>query len=128
MTWLCPYCGCENQNDDRIGMQEPKCRDCKNERITAEKLEIIKDKEEGDLKTDLKEIVDRMQSIREDIEYHATELAAAKGHWDDHNHDKKELIAAIKRWQNIKIVTEPVKKEEKVKKDKQQKTIGVFLK
>jgi hypothetical protein len=55
IMWLCPYCGCENPNDDRIGMQEPKCRDCKNERITAEKLEIIKDKEVGDLKTDLTE-------------------------------------------------------------------------
>jgi hypothetical protein len=109
-------------------MQEPKCRDCKNERITAEKLEIIKDKEEGDLRTDLKEIIDRMERIREEIDYHATELSAAKQHWEDHNHDKKELIAAIKRWQNIKIVTEPVKKEEKIKKDKHQKSIGAFIK
>ena len=126
--WLCPYCGCENQNDDRIGMQEPKCRVCKADRISAEDLILKKEKEIADFKTDLKEVVDRMQSIRENIDYHTTELSAAKERWEEHNRDKKYLIDEIKKWQQIKVIREPISKEIKIKNDKHQKTVVEFLK
>jgi len=41
MPWTCEYCGRENQNDDRVGMQEPACLRCGHRR--GERAAAVKD-------------------------------------------------------------------------------------
>lgn len=40
MAWICPYCGKENQCDDRIGMKEPRCVRCGKEKTDLEAVQL----------------------------------------------------------------------------------------
>ncbi len=34
--WVCPWCGCMNYQDERVGRKEPSCVRCRKERKTLE--------------------------------------------------------------------------------------------
>lgn len=63
--WVCPHCGHENENTERIALKE-LCRRCCNERITAKRLEqqIIEELEilDGE-KVDIIEKLDNIDDV-----------------------------------------------------------------
>lgn len=89
MAWICPYCGKENQCDDRIGRHEPRCVRCGKEKTTLEavqlkararKAEATKametlrkqiafiDEQIGDLEEEIVELSSRRDSVMEELQ------------------------------------------------------------
>ena len=74
MTWICPYCGTENENEERVAMNEPKCLLCRSERIDPDVLEKARLRELKSLKVilsgekiELQEIRDRRASVEDTL-------------------------------------------------------------
>jgi len=113
MPWICPYCGTENEQDGRVGRQEPPCRSCKNPRATPEELARIREAKISSIKKDLEELNEVAGKLRDSIEFHASIIAE---HQQDLNDARKELgelredaaplKEALKRWEDQEVFYE----------------------
>jgi chromosome segregation ATPase len=130
MSWICPYCGTENYRDERVGRQEPRCRQCKVERITPEELEKLKEKTMGKLEGDRKQLRDQVDEIRASIEFHQSiidehtgPLAELKNDLEELRDEVKPIIEALKKWENQPVFFEEKDRALKAEQDKYQMTL-----
>jgi|GEM_PF-1660148 predicted nucleic acid-binding Zn-ribbon protein len=113
MTWICPYCGVENEQDDRIGRCEPACRICDRERLTPEGLESRKEKKVADLEHDLDALNEEAARLRDSIEFHASIIAEHEGPLEELRNELEELRAeaapirtALDEWKDQQVFYE----------------------
>jgi hypothetical protein len=93
--WICPHCGHENEDTERIALKE-SCRRCKEERITPECLEeYISDKLDT-LDSDKGDVVYKLSLYDDMINYKMGELSDLKSkrkeHEDEYHRIEKEQI------------------------------------
>lgn len=127
MSWICPWCGTENYQDDRIGRQEPKCRNCKNERMTAEELEKYRDNKTGSIKRDLDKLSDMISGLKETIEFHQSIIEEHTGPLTDAQQElaemrdeAKPLREELKKLEDLTIFYEERNRELKAVQDPHQ--------
>jgi len=121
MTWVCPYCGQENWNEDRIAFQEPCCHRCRQERTTPEGLRKKLDEEVKEIKEDLHHIRST-EMIREEISSLENDLAELKCELADILEERKPYIERLKEIKNMKIYTEA---ERTIPKDQRKLDLGM---
>ncbi len=127
MSWICPYCGTENYQDDRVGRQEPRCRQCNEDRISPEDLEKRKKKETATLERDCERINEEAARIRESMEFHQSIIEEHTGPLADLKQDLEELRdemrpirEALKKGENLTIFHEVKDRALKAEQDKYQ--------
>jgi SMC interacting uncharacterized protein involved in chromosome segregation len=121
MTWICPYCGQENWNEDRIAFKEPPCTRCKKERITPEQLRENLNKERKELLKDLKLCRPDVSMLREEIEDLETDLAEAKCRLMETLEERKPYVQRIKEIDSMVIHTQA---ERVIPKDQRKLDLG----
>ncbi len=127
MSWICPYCGTENYQDERVGRQEPRCRQCKEERISPEDLESRKETEAGRLERELDRARDTIKDIKGSIEFHQSIVEEHIGPLADLRQELEELRdeirpirEAMKKWENLIIFYEEKDRALKAEQDRCQ--------
>jgi chromosome segregation ATPase len=124
--WICPYCGEENYQNDRIGLEEPKCRACKHERRTAKEVEKEIDKEITNLKIEMKDLRLRMEpheemiaSLVDELAEERSSLRELKDEWKENKREVDRLEARIVYTRHDKILS--------AMKNKYQKLLSDFI-
>jgi len=93
MSWKCPYCGKENQCDDRIGMQEPKCVRCGTKRTDLEAVQRELTKEKNEAAAAIAALKKQIEHIDEQIASLNDEVSALAG-------QREEVMAEYQEWVN----------------------------
>ena len=109
MTWICPWCGTENELEEKIGRNEPKCRKCKEERISAEQLEDMKAKCVRNLQEEKSGIFDRICAKRSDVDSLKSEIASKQIEINDLSRDYDRLEWEIRTWTSQPTYTSAVR-------------------
>lgn len=122
MTWVCPYCGFENWNEDRIAFKEPGCARCKKARITPEKLRKQLEEEAKEIRKDLKVVHPDIYMLREEIEDLETDLAEAKCRLMEVIEERKPYLVRLKEIEKTAIYTSA---EKVIHKDQRKLDFGV---
>jgi len=130
MTWICPYCGTENYQDDRVGRQEPRCRQCSEDRISPEDLERRKETEAARLEKEIEQANEHAAGIKDSIEFHQSIIAEHTGPLADLKQELEELRdeirpvrESLKKWENQIIFYEEKDRALKAEQDKYQTTL-----
>lgn len=103
--WICPFCGEENYQNDRVGMDEPKCRACKKERKTAVQVEKEIDSEITDIKIEMKDLRLRMEPHLEMISSLEEVLADEKSDLKELKNEFKDCKHELARLRSITVYT-----------------------
>ena len=122
MTWVCPYCGYENQRDPLNSRDTPKCTGCGEDYITPDELEKQIQPQIKATEEDLKEARHQMQEASD----HCSALQDELSNWEqkrkvalnDIENEKMELT----RLKTFKIFRE-VNREARARLDIHQKTL-----
>lgn len=95
MPWTCEYCGWENLQDDRVGMQEPSCPRCHLRRGSLE-ANIVDLLEEIDgLQEDDRVCVDQIRHYKSVIEDLWTELHGYEDRHDTAVREHRDNLTAL---------------------------------
>lgn len=92
MSWICPWCGWENVQDDRIGRDEPKCVRCKHERTTREEIQKKQEGKLADIEKEIREIHQHLDPIIWELDDLYSEVAKLEMERDDYRKDLNELL------------------------------------
>jgi len=113
MSWICPWCGTENDRDDRIGRREPTCKVCGEARTTPEELAKLKKESVGKLEREQKQLNERagvirgkMSSVVDDILELEIELSGLKEELEDIRAEAAPVKSALGDWENQDIFFE----------------------
>ena len=127
MPWICPYCGHENFQDERVGRRDPRCRICNEERITPEDLEKLKVKTISQLSKDYKELQSTAEGILESMEFHqsiieehAGPLADLKEELEEVRSEAIPIRVEIDRWEGMGVHYGPRDRAFHAEQDKYQ--------
>lgn len=105
MTWICPYCGQENWNEDRIAFSEPPCKKCRKERTTPEQLRKNLDDEKKQIIQDLRTIRPDVSMLREEIEEMESDLCQLKIQLQEVLQERKPYLERMKEIEKTVIYT-----------------------
>ena len=86
MPWVCINCGWENENDERVGLEEPLCVRCRKPREDPDEVMDTLTTEVNNLNEQMLRIARLARRIREKCEDLESEIAAI-------NADLKEISA-----------------------------------
>jgi chromosome segregation ATPase len=86
MPWVCINCGWENENDERVGLEEPLCVRCREPREDPDEVMDTLTTEINDLNEQMLRIARIACRIREERENLESEIAAIDA-------DLKEILA-----------------------------------
>ena len=86
MPWVCINCGWENENDERVGLEEPLCVRCRRPREDPDEAMDALTTEIDDLNEEMLRIARIACRIREERENLESEIAAIDA-------DLKEILA-----------------------------------
>jgi predicted nuclease with TOPRIM domain len=113
MTWICPYCGKENERDERIGRREPTCKLCGEVRTTPEELTKLKEtsivkleKEQDKLNERAAVIRGKMSSVVDDISELEIELSGLKEEMEELCAEAAPIKSALSDWEDQPIFFE----------------------
>lgn len=124
--WICPYCGAENWQSDRIGLSEPMCRDCKRERKPIAELRKEIKEEIKELETDMKDLRWRMESHLEMISSLEDELSQERCDYEELKKDYLELKQERDSLEEKEFYTSH-DKERAARNNKFQKLLSDFI-
>lgn len=109
MTWVCPYCGTENYQDDRIGFRGPYCSRCNQERETPEQAMLKKNTAINELRKEEKDLISKIGGINDQISSLLDEVAGLNIRMNDLKRERMEVMADIAEQESIEIFTEPIR-------------------
>lgn len=102
MSWIRPYCGNENERDEIIGRQDPRCR-CGKKRITPEELEKKRQHNIEDLEKEIREINCHISPIVDEIASLEDELSELNCELHEYQNDREPLLADLACWENTTV-------------------------
>lgn len=103
MTWICPYCGFENENEDRIAFNEPLCMKCRKHRIDPDELISEREHEIEDLEKEREEIEPQIWQINEEISSLECEISELRMRLEPLQDDYKQITEEINRIDNLPV-------------------------
>jgi chromosome segregation ATPase len=74
MPWRCIHCGWENEQDERIGFEEPSCIRCGRERVDFNTFMTHLTEEIATLQREQKQLVTQLRNKQEHHEYLQSEI------------------------------------------------------
>ncbi|HOX36265.1 MAG TPA: hypothetical protein PLO06_11260 [Methanoregulaceae archaeon] len=127
MPWICPWCGKENEKDERIGRREPTCRCCGERRIAPEELQKMRDSAIRNLERDLESINDKAHDAREKLAIAENMLEEAQEMHRKAKEDYEELraeaapiVTSLSEWKEQPVYFEPRNRAFFAENDRQQ--------
>lgn len=102
MSWICPYCGNENENDERVGREEPHCR-CGEERTSPEDLEKLKETNVGVLESAIDDINWKISPVVDQISSLEDELSNLQIELKELQEEREPLKTDLKKWEDLTV-------------------------
>lgn len=119
--WVCPHCGHENENTERIALKE-QCRRCRNERTTVGCLEQEQYDKLEELELEKCNILDKIQNVESLMNLLKPEFRS------DSEKKRSELLKQYRTIETaiLEINEKPIYREKVRHIYKDQKTISDF--